>query len=165
MLPRAPRFFPVARLLRQLLLTAVLARFPLAHRVRFNSTDSTKTEPHTNSASGATGKQGVPIGKLDEPPKLRIGFTCKKCNTRSSHTMSKQAYETGLVLIQCPGCKNRHLIADNLKVFSEGNFNLQKHLEKRGELISDDPSKLPVEESPQLSSHAIEVDGTKGSSM
>lgn len=53
--------------------------------------------------------------KVDNP-EMMIAFTCKKCDTRSSHVMSKQAYTSGTVLITCPGCKNRHLIADHLKV-------------------------------------------------
>lgn len=53
--------------------------------------------------------------KVDKP-EMMIAFTCKKCDTRSSHIMSKQAYTSGTVLITCPSCKNRHLIADHLKV-------------------------------------------------
>ncbi|KAG7888206.1 hypothetical protein KL935_005150 [Ogataea polymorpha] len=50
-----------------------------------------------------------------EKPMLMLAFTCKKCHERSSHIISKQAYTSGTVLVQCPGCKNRHLIADHLK--------------------------------------------------
>lgn len=63
----------------------------------------------------STGATKVPIGKVDKP-QYQLTFTCKKCDTRSSHALSKQAYHKGTVLIQCPGCKNRHLIADHLKV-------------------------------------------------
>lgn len=57
---------------------------------------------------------GNPI-KLDKPM-LMLAFTCKKCDVRSSHVVSKQAYTHGSVLVQCPGCKGRHLVSDHLKV-------------------------------------------------
>lgn len=53
------------------------------------------------------------------PGKLLIGFTCKVCNTRTHRTMSKQAYQHGIVLIECGGCRNRHVIADNLGWFEQ----------------------------------------------
>jgi hypothetical protein len=49
-------------------------------------------------------------------PSYDLTFTCKKCNDRSTHRVSKQGYHNGTVLITCPGCHNRHLIADHLKV-------------------------------------------------
>jgi protein import protein ZIM17 len=52
----------------------------------------------------------------EEVPSYEMTFTCKPCSTRSSHRMSKQGYHHGTILITCPGCKNRHLIADHLKV-------------------------------------------------
>lgn len=32
------------------------------------------------------------------------------CGHRSTHEFSKRSYDHGIVLIECPGCKNRHLI-------------------------------------------------------
>lgn len=85
---------------------------------------------------------------LKVDPQLMIAFTCKKCDTRSSHTLSKQSYEKGSVLIQCPSCKNRHLIADNLKIFSDDNFNLEDVLKARGESVATDTNDLAFEDIP-----------------
>ena len=60
------------------------------------------------------GSQAV-LGKV--ATKMRIVYTCKVCNTRSSKTFSKLAYTKGIVIVKCPGCDSRHLIADNLGWF------------------------------------------------
>lgn len=38
-------------------------------------------------------------------------FTCtvEDCGERSTHEFSKRSYENGIVLVQCPGCKNRYV--------------------------------------------------------
>lgn len=86
--------------------------------------------------------------KVDDP-QLMIAFTCKKCDTRSSHTFSKQAYTHGTVLIQCPGCKGRHLIADNLKFFEDKNINLEDLLAAQGESVAKDASDLAFKDIPE----------------
>ncbi|KAJ2780898.1 hypothetical protein H4R18_003193 [Coemansia javaensis] len=67
--------------------------------------------------------------------RLLIGFTCRVCNHRQHKTMSKNAYENGVVLIQCDQCKNRHLIADNLGWFRDGSVNVEDLLRERGEEV------------------------------
>lgn len=84
-----------------------------------------------------------------DTPQLMIAFTCTKCDTRSSHTFSKQAYTKGTVLIQCPGCKNRHLIADNLKIFRDNNVNLEDILRAKGELVATTTDDLAFEDIPE----------------
>ncbi|KAI8621384.1 DNL zinc finger-domain-containing protein, partial [Chytriomyces sp. MP71] len=49
--------------------------------------------------------------------RLLIGFNCNKCDHRTHKFMSKQAYETGVVIITCDGCQAKHLIADHLGWF------------------------------------------------
>ena len=62
-------------------------------------------------------------------------FTCIKCDTRSAKRISKRAYHHGVVLVECPGCKNRHLVADNLKWFGEETSNIESILKEIGEQV------------------------------
>ncbi|KAF9634583.1 Signal recognition particle SRP14 subunit [Lasiodiplodia theobromae] len=62
-------------------------------------------------------------------------FTCKVCETRSSHKISKQGYHHGTVLISCPGCKNRHLISDHLRVFADQSTTLEDIMREKGQLV------------------------------
>ncbi|KAI5240533.1 zf-DNL-domain-containing protein [Aureobasidium subglaciale] len=71
----------------------------------------------------------------EEVPSYEMTFTCKACSTRSSHRMSKQGYHHGTILITCPGCKNRHLIADHLKIFSDKAITMEDILAEKGQLL------------------------------
>lgn len=67
---------------------------------------------------------------------MGIVFTCTKCDTRSTKFFSKKSYEQGLVIVQCPGCKNLHLIADNYGWFKDGEGkNIEEFLKERGEFV------------------------------
>lgn len=135
---------------------------------RFNS-QSTKTESHqthaptqdttstqeakatTGAATGGTsGSSEATTATLKtDAPQLMIAFTCKKCDHRSSHVFSKQAYTKGSVLIQCPGCKNRHLIADNLNMFRDNKVNLEDLLAAQGESVATTTADLAFEDIPE----------------
>jgi hypothetical protein len=73
--------------------------------------------------------------KVDPKHQMLIGFTCKVCEERSHHVMSKLAYTKGVVLIECPGCENRHLIADNLGWFRDGRTTVEDLVKEKGEGI------------------------------
>lgn len=90
----------------------------------------------------------TPIGKVDKPM-MMIAFTCKKCNNRSSHTMSKQSYTKGTVLIQCPSCHVRHLIADHLKIFNDDHITIEDILNAKGESVSLTTDDLAFEDIPE----------------
>jgi len=71
---------------------------------------------------------GLPVAPTDpaEPqqlgrqePRLRLVCTCDVCKTRSTYEFSRASYETGVVLVQCPSCENRHLIADHKGWFKD----------------------------------------------
>lgn len=56
---------------------------------------------------------------------------------RSHRTMSKQSYQRGIVLIECGGCKSRHVIADHLGWFEQRGEakTVEEMLAARGETI------------------------------
>ncbi|CDS07381.1 hypothetical protein LRAMOSA01330 [Lichtheimia ramosa] len=72
---------------------------------------------------------------VDPKQQMLIGFTCEVCKERSHHVMSKLAYTKGVVLIECPGCKNRHLIADNLGWFRDSATTVEDLVKEKGEAI------------------------------
>ena len=45
---------------------------------------------------------------------------------------SRLAYEKGVVIAECPGCNNRHLIADHLGWFEEKGKNVEDFVKERG---------------------------------
>ncbi|KAG4304162.1 hypothetical protein PORY_002343 [Pneumocystis oryctolagi] len=68
-------------------------------------------------------------------PLYFITFTCKRCSSRTTHKMTKQAYHNGTVIIQCPNCKNRHLISDHLRIFSDKSITIEDIMREKGENI------------------------------
>eukprot|EP01080_Neovahlkampfia_damariscottae_P004281 gene4281-7617_t len=86
--------------------------------------------------SDREGKIGVGISKdeTSTEPMMAIISTCKVCETRSYKQFSKDSYENGVVLIQCPSCKNLHLIADNLNWFQSGK-NIEELLAAKGQTV------------------------------
>lgn len=47
---------------------------------------------------------------------------------------SKKTYETGVVIVRCPGCQGNHLIADRLGWFGEPG-SIEDYLRQRGEEV------------------------------
>ncbi|KAF4517805.1 hypothetical protein B566_EDAN003010 [Ephemera danica] len=76
----------------------------------------------------------VEIGKVET--KMNLMYKCKVCDTHNSHIISKLAYEKGVVIVTCEGCKNKHLIADNLNWFQDiKEKNIEEMLAKKGEIV------------------------------
>ena len=83
---------------------------------------------HSTKESGETDPETPP-----DKARLLIGFTCKVCNHRQYKTMSRLAYTKGVVLMQCDGCKNRHLIADHLGWFRDKGATIEDIIQEKGE--------------------------------
>ena len=80
--------------------------------------------------------------------KMVIIFTCTVCNTRTGKTISKLAYEEGVVIARCPGCESLHLVADRLNYFGDENWDIEKFLNERGDnikLIDSDDKLLQIQ--------------------
>lgn len=69
--------------------------------------------------------------------KMQLSFTCKKCSVRNyNKIISKHAYNKGVVIVRCDGCKNNHLIADNLGWFQNSDYrNIELMMKKKGETV------------------------------
>lgn len=135
---RNPRLFE-----RQFLLGRALPSCPFRCCCRHcssktgNENDSDKNDDERgdeliqNDDSIETPEYQIP-GAQAGGKKLAIVYTCKVCETRAIKQFSEHSYHKGVVLIRCPGCRNLHLIADNLGVF-EDDFNIEKAMAKVGE--------------------------------
>jgi len=69
--------------------------------------------------------------------KFELQYTCKICETRNFHRVSRIAYRTGVVICCCKGCTAKHLIADNLGWHNyiggfEGDSNIEEYMATRG---------------------------------
>ena len=79
----------------------------LDHRLYSDSATNAPPSPRHPSQNTSN---SVKIEQPDEP-KYSLTFTCKvpECDERTSHMFSKRAYHHGIVIIQCPKCKNRYV--------------------------------------------------------
>ena len=88
-----------------------------------------------------TNPEDAPHGKLGGPGigpasgDMVAAFTCAKCETRSVKRFSKQSYLHGIVIVECPGCEVKHLLADNLGWFDDVEKNIEEILKKKGEEV------------------------------
>jgi len=66
--------------------------------------------------------------------KFKLQYTCNICETRNSHMVSRLAYREGVVVAICKGCKNKHLIADNLNATpgTGSGYNIEKYFKAQG---------------------------------
>lgn len=101
---------------------------------------TTTTTPATSLARRTYSIPSAPSPDLPPPntpkkPSYELTFTCNPCGARSAHTISKQGYHHGSILISCPECRNRHVISDHLKIFGQNDRTIEDVLKQRGQLV------------------------------
>jgi mitochondrial protein import protein ZIM17 len=69
-------------------------------------------------------------------PAYEIYFTCKPCSHRSGpHRVTKQGFHKGTTLITCPSCKNRHVVSDHLRIFTDQGGDLVDIMKRHGGML------------------------------
>jgi DNL zinc finger len=70
---------------------------------------------HNNNTSTASSSSSSSYTiPLQLHKKLQLQYTCNVCETRNVHSISRIAYNNGVVIARCKGCDSQHLIADHL---------------------------------------------------
>jgi len=75
----------------------------------------------------------VPLARV-APRKFKMMFTCKICDHRNTHMISRLAYQQGIVIATCPGCGSRHLISDQTGLLDFGKWDVEQ-LANSGESV------------------------------
>ena len=89
---------------------------PSEHEQQPNHNDATETADTDTTSSWINSLPGTRTSVSGR--QLAIVFTCTVCDTRSAKQFTENAYQHGVVMVQCPGCNNWHLIADRLGYFN-----------------------------------------------
>ena len=124
---KAPQLWTITTLGRQARSFPPLAKF----RLQSSQSWPASTVPTTNEASVKPSAQ-----RQRQEPSYLLRFTCKPCLNTSTHTISKHGYHHGTVLITCPNCKQRHIMADHLKIFSDENITIEDIMKRKGTAVS-----------------------------
>ncbi|KAI8958947.1 DNL zinc finger-domain-containing protein [Daldinia sp. FL1419] len=89
--------------------------------------------PKPSAPTSTASSENTPRKLLE--PHYELTFTCVPCGDRSRHTISKQGYHKGSVLITCPTCRNRHIISDHLNIFGNRKVTIEDIMREKGQLV------------------------------
>jgi transcription elongation factor Elf1 len=81
------------------------------------NSDAVTTNDNSDGSSSTTkiNEGGIIISNHTSlvSSKFQLQYTCKICETRNKHSVTRMAYRNGVVIAVCKGCSSKHLIADN----------------------------------------------------
>ncbi|KAJ3523762.1 hypothetical protein NM688_g8670 [Phlebia brevispora] len=111
---------PLPSTTQPVLQTGVRTR-PFTTTVPVRTTQEESWKASSTPLSSPIAQEDTQNTLQSQEPRLSLTFTCTvpDCGTRSTHEFTKRSYEKGIVIVECPGCHNRHLIADHLGWFKE----------------------------------------------
>ncbi|KAH6619461.1 DNL zinc finger-domain-containing protein [Chaetomium sp. MPI-SDFR-AT-0129] len=115
--------------------------FTQPEQQRTSTAATSPSSPSTPSPTSTTPESTTPSSpttpNILQQPHYELTFTCRPCSTRSRHRISKQGYHHGTVLVACPECKNKHVISDHLRIFSDASEarTVEDILREKGETI------------------------------
>ena len=111
-------------------LTGKYGPYPFPGRLQDRSYSS---QGSSNGASVAASQASDNLStKPEQQPSYLLRFTCKPCKNTSTHTISKQGYHHGTVLITCPSCQRRHVMSDHLRIFSDEKITIEDIMKRKG---------------------------------
>ncbi|CAG8598807.1 9651_t:CDS:1 [Funneliformis caledonium] len=116
------------------------------HSTRYSFKDEFQSNPNTSQihsdpshsstqSTSSSDTLSTTSSQHNLKARLLIAFTCKVCSHRSTKTMSRHAYDHGVIIIQCSSCQNRHLIADHLGWFRDGKTTIEDLMREQGEKV------------------------------
>ena len=110
---------------------------------------------HKTSSTTTRGDENETT-KNETKKELYAVFTCGKCGVRSSKGFSKRAYNFGVVIVTCPGCQSKHVLADRLGWFGEKG-DVEDFLRERKQEQGDEGVR---DETKMIMRAKVEEDGT-----
>ena len=127
----------------------------------FSSSTSRGKQTPLNRGNSSSSSSSDDNATGEKKKELYMVFTCNKCETRSTKGFSKRAYNYGVVIVTCPGCESKHVVADRLGWFGEkgdvGDF-IKEKTEREGSNAGDFSAEQ--EERATMMRAKIEADGT-----
>ena len=117
-------------------LRAALLR--VQERMRQADPNATAIQAAAGDDKAAPDDNGEVPGVRTAGPKMLLRSTCdyEFCEEKPTITrvISKRSYEEGVVLVRCPACQRRHLIADHLGWFGD-KATIEEIMAEKGETV------------------------------